>query len=162
VPGGGRGRRKGERWKVNAGEDHATTERQHSALTVPHSPRGDRARLRREAMRRYLGENPDRAVPAIEIARRLGIGGLSTGRENLRRRVREVARELREQDGVSLCADHHPDGGYWLARSGGEWRRYLEAKRMAARFKFVSLRRMSVAVSERNSGQMRLGIGGWG
>ncbi len=77
--------------------------------------------------------------------------------DSRKRPVRSVIKNLRDVEGRQICADCHPrKGGYWLARTGDEWRRYLERRASGARFEFVSLRKMRDASSERNSGQKKL------
>lgn len=103
----------------------------------------------------YLHRHPGRPVSASELANVLNFNG-ETG-DSRKRPVRTVMKFLRDRDGHKICAGCHPtNGGYWLARTGAEWRRYLEDRAKGARFEFVEIRKMRDAAGERDSGQKEL------
>ena len=108
---------------------------------------------RMSAVRVYLDRHRDRTVTAIELAEHVQLWG---NHETKRRAMRRIVAKLHD-DGLRICADCHPtDGGYWLARDAGEWRRYQESLASKARFQFVKNRRMKEAVTDRLSGQRQL------
>ena len=105
---------------------------------------------RANALLHYLRDNADRAVPAIELALHLQIGG---DRESKRRIVRKLIEHMHER-GTRICADFSSkSGGYWIARNDREWRDYRVSREIHARFEFVALRKMKTAAMERQSGQ---------
>ncbi len=114
-----------------------------------------RRRTIRLTLLRHLEAGTPRPLTAIELAKACGILG---SHESKRRRVRELISHLRERGGLRICASSGKpeDCGVWFARDDDEWRRYREARRNKAKFEFVAVRRMTEAVSERKSGQMRL------
>jgi hypothetical protein len=103
---------------------------------------------------RYLARHDDRAVPAIELAEyALNCGG---NRERKRRTVREAV-EAMHRRGQRICADCHPtEGGYWMARSDGEWKEYQEARKQQTRYQFVRLAELHRSANELRSGQKTL------
>lgn len=116
---------------------------------------------RRNAIAAYLNRCKDRPVSAAELAT-LCRYSEQMGHETRRRRVRELIRTLREEEGARICAGYRKDAvqgselGYWAARSEREWQAYLESRRSSARFEFALTRRMADAAADRNGGQMRL------
>ena len=110
---------------------------------------------RKRALLKKLREPPARPLTAIVLAKACQILG---SRETRRRAVRKLVEMLRE-DGHCVCAGKGFDGegtGYWLARDYGEWDRYRKARRSAAIFEFVTLRKMTEAARERSGRQGKL------
>lgn len=68
-----------------------------------------------------------RFVPAIEIARRIGLDG---SHETLRRRVRAIVKELREAG--EWIVGKNPDGCYWT-EDRSLWTDYQEGRKIDAR-----------------------------
>lgn len=127
-----------------------------SRLSVGHpdgigrEPNGAR-RLRLQACLYALRRNPDRAVPARELAIYCNMAQMQP--ETRRRRVRELVKQLHDF-GHRICADDHcSKGGYWIARSDAEWTAYRSARAIKKRFGFVIDRRMADAANDRQSGQ---------
>lgn len=112
---------------------------------------------RKAALLGYLRDHRQRPVPAIELAGHLQIGAVGGDRETKRRKVRKIVSALRG-DGFCVCAGFGAkgEGGYWLAEDDREWREYLEARRMGARFEFVTVLRMSEAARDKSAGQRML------
>lgn len=92
-----------------------------------------------------------RPVSAIEIAQKLELDP-QRNRESRRRSVRFLADELRGE-GHRVCAGND---GYWLARTDGEWHKYLESAKNKLKFGFVKTRERTTASSERATGQGKL------
>jgi len=108
--------------------------------------------VRKGAMFRHLLSHRDGPTTAVVLAEASQITGT---REAVRRHVRRII-ELLRADGVRICADCQPNGGYWVARDDAEWHRYLSARGTRARFAFVRLGAMRTAANDQRNGQGRL------
>ena len=72
-------------------------------------------------------EQADRAVVAIELAERLGIGG---NRETRRRHVRAIIEQLRETGAMVVAT---LQDGYFLTEDTSLWRNYLDGRQIDAK-----------------------------
>ena len=83
--------------------------------------------------------------------------GIKGAHETLRRRIREAVTFAREGTGLRICAN---SSGYWLARDASEWKSYLQAVALGARFKFVKLAKTKAAVTDRMNRQEKFDFAG--
>lgn len=98
-----------------------------------------------------LDRETTRPLTAAELAQVAGIEG---NREWQRRAVRKVVTLLRSRGNRIAAVNHDQQrGGYFIARSPGEWRKYLAARRSGALFTFAAIKRMRERAMERASGQ---------
>ena len=106
-------------------------------------------RDRAQAVRDVLDRHDDGPMAARDLGGRIGLKGSV---ESIRRAVRAAVTAAREL-GLPVIANHE---GYWMGRDEREWRDYQEARKRELRFDFVRMRKATIAVSEKVTGQGKL------